>query len=306
MSLDLKSLELFVRVAKVGAIGRAGAEMGLSRTAATQRLKYLEQAVGAQLLHRTTRTVSLSVDGEAFLPHANRILDGVDEAISDLRSDPSSVGGELRIASSASFGRKFLAPYLAEFLELYPRLSIQLHLSDAVFDIVDNGFDLAIRLGSLAPSTLQARRVGESPRIVVASPTYISEQGLPQEPSDLTGYNCLVRSNVRTWTSRRPDGKQEDVKVSGNFSTNLAEAVTEAALSGIGVARKCLWEVAEYLETGELIQLLPEHTVLPEWSIHAVRSPSPIPPARVRTFTEYIAQKFKSVPALQLPSKGHL
>lgn len=301
MSLDLKSLELFVRVATVGAIGKAGAELGLSRTAATERIQELETTVGAQLLHRTTRSVSLSVDGRAFLTRAKRILEDVDEAISELQSDPSKVSGELRVASSASFGRKFVAPCVAEFLSLHPQLSVQLHLSDTTFDIVEHGFDLAVRLGDLSPSSLKARRVGESARIVVASPSYLRRHGKPQSPIDLVDHNCLIRSDARIWTSRMPDGRTEDVKVSGNYVTNLAEAVTEAALAGVGVARKCRWEIAEFLETGELVELLPEYAVLPEWKIYAVRPPSRSQPLRVKAFTDFIVKKFQEVPELLTP-----
>ncbi|MEM1152266.1 MAG: LysR substrate-binding domain-containing protein [Pseudomonadota bacterium] len=298
MSLDPKSLELFIRVANLGAIGKAGAELGLSRTAATQRIQELEKAVGAQLLHRTTRTVSLSVDGEIFLGHARRILENIEEAFSDLQNDPATVSGELRIASSASFGRKHLAPYMAEFLALYPKLSVQLHLSDSAFDIVENGFDLAIRLGELAPSTLKARRIGDSARIMIASPDYLARHGAPSMPTELRAHNCLIRSDIRTWTTRGPIGQVEDVKVSGNFATNLAEAVTEAALSGIGIARKCRWEVAEHLDAGTLVEVLTDHTVLPEWGIYAVRSPSHTPPPRVRAFTEFIGSKFQTIAAI--------
>ena len=300
MSLDPKSLELFIRVANLGAIGKAGAELGLSRTAATQRIQELEKAVGAQLLHRTTRTVSLSVDGEIFLGHARRILENIDEVFSDLQNDPAMVSGELRIASSASFGRKHLAPYMAEFLTLYPKLSVQLHLSDSAFDIVENGFDLAIRLGELAPSTLKARRIGDSARIMIASPDYLARHGAPLMPTELRAHNCLIRSDVRTWTTRGPMGQVEDVKVSGNFATNLAEAVTEAALSGVGIARKCRWEVAEHLDAGALVEVLTDHTVLPEWGIYAVRSPSQTPPPRVRAFTEFIARKFQTIAAVTM------
>ncbi|MEL7465898.1 MAG: LysR substrate-binding domain-containing protein [Pseudomonadota bacterium] len=299
MALDPKSLELFVRVAALGAIGRAGAELGLSRTVATQRIQELEATIGAQLLHRTTRSVSLSVDGEVFLGHAQRILDDIDAAFSDLENDPAAVGGELRIASSASFGRKILTPLVAEFLDMHPKLSVQLHLSDGQFDIVENGFDLAIRLGALPSSTLKARRVGDSPRIMVASPDYLAAHGAPSTPRDLGARNCLMRADMRVWTSRGPDGKVEDVKVSGNFAVNLAEAVTEAALAGVGIARKCRWEVAEHLETGALLQVLPDHVVTPEWGIYAVRSPARTPPPRVRAFTDFIAAKFSGIDALR-------
>lgn len=300
MSLDPKSLELFVRVVALGAIGKAGAELGLSSTAATQRIQDLETMVGTQLLHRTTRTVSLSVDGEVFLGHAVRILEDIEDAFSDLQNDPATISGELRVASSASFGRKHLAPYMAEFLNLYPNLSLQLHLSDSAFDIVENGFDLAIRLGEPSSSTLKMRRIGESARIMVAAPAYLTYQGAPATPMDLRHHECLIRSDIRNWATRGPDGAVANVKVSGKFNTNLAEAVTEAALSGMGIARKCRWEVVEYLEDGSLTEVLPGHTVLPEWGIFAVRSPSRTQPPRARAFTDFIAGKFKEIEAIRL------
>ncbi|MEM8976470.1 MAG: LysR substrate-binding domain-containing protein [Pseudomonadota bacterium] len=301
MHFDPKSLELFVRVASLGAIGKAGAELGFSRTAATQRIQDLEQTVGVQLLHRTTRSVSLSVDGEAFLGHARRILQDMEDALSEFQSDPASVSGELRIASSASFGRKHLAPHITEFLSLYPKVSVQLHLSDSAFDIVENGYDLAIRLGELAPSMLKAHRIGDSARIVVASPKYLQLHGAPTTLNDLRDHNCLIRSDVRTWKKRGSDGRIEDFKVTGNFDTNLAEAITEAALSGLGIARKCKWEVSEYLAAGELVEILSDYTVLPEWGIYAVRSPSRSQPPRARAFTEFIMKKFQDVEAIRLP-----
>ncbi|MEM0924018.1 MAG: LysR family transcriptional regulator, partial [Pseudomonadota bacterium] len=244
MSLDQKSLELFVRVAALGAIGKAGSEFGLSPTAATQRIQALESAVGAQLLHRTTRSVALSSDGEIFLDHAKRIIADLEDALSDMQRDPKSIRGELRVASSASFGRMHIAPYMAAFLEAHPQVTAQLHLSDSVFDIVDNGYDLAIRLGELAPSALKARRLAASPRIVVASPGYLARHEAPKSPADLTGHNCLIRGDLRTWKFRTPDGAAVEVKITGNYATNLAEAITEAALTGVGIARKCRWEVS--------------------------------------------------------------
>ncbi|MEL6476712.1 MAG: LysR family transcriptional regulator [Pseudomonadota bacterium] len=299
MSLDQKSLELFIRVAALGAIGRAGSEFGLSPTAATQRIQTLEHEVGAQLLHRTTRSVALSADGEVFLEHAKRIIAGFEDALSEMQRDPKSIQGDLRVASSASFGRQHIAPYMAEFLAAHPKVSAQLHLSDSVFDIVENGYDLAIRLGELAPSALKARRIASSPRLVVASPDYLARHPLPATPADLISHNCLIRSDLRTWKFQTPDGASVDAKIAGNFATNLAEAITEAALTGVGIARKCRWEVAEHLQSGALVPVLEDHTVLPEWGIFAVRPPSRQLPPRVRAFTEFLEAKFQKVPALQ-------
>ena len=219
MSLDPKSLELFVRVAAIGAIGKAGAELGFSRTAATERIQDLETTLGTQLLHRTTRTVSLSTDGEAFLVHAKRILADIDEALSELQDETPRLSGQLRIASSASFGRKFLMPMVTEFMALYPKLSVQLHLSDTSFDIVKNGYDLSIRLGSPVPTKLRSRRIGDSKRIFVASPVYLQSRGAPENLEQLVKHNCIIRSDVKNWETRTPDGRTVNAKVSGNFDT---------------------------------------------------------------------------------------
>ncbi|MEL6266865.1 MAG: LysR family transcriptional regulator, partial [Pseudomonadota bacterium] len=292
------SLRLLVRVAALGAIGRAAAEIGLSATAASQRIRALEAAVGTQLLHRTTRAVSLSADGEVFLAHAKRIIADVEDAMADLHCAPDAIQGELRIASPASFGRKLIAPFVAEFLETHPGVSIQLEMNDAVTHIVEQGFDLAIRLGNLAPSTLKARPLGESPRVLVAAPRYLARHGLPQRLDDLRAHNCLARADVRTWRFSAPDRETADIRISGNFATDSAEGVTEAALSGLGVARKCRWEVAEHLESGGLVMLLVDHTILPEWRIYAVRPPSHRTPPRVRAFTDFLEGKLRSIASL--------
>lgn len=297
--MDFKSLELFVRVASIGAIGKAGKELGLSRTAATQRIRELEKEVGAPLLHRTTRSVSLSVEGEVFLGHAKRLLDDLDAAYSDLQTDPTSVSGELRVSSSSSFGRKHIAPHMTEFMEIYPKVLVNLHLSDSTFDLVENGFDLAIRLGDLKSSTLKVRRVGESQRILVAAPSYIERFGAPESLTELDLHTCIIRSGMRQWVFRDEYDAVREVKVKGKLTTNLAEAVTEVALAGGGIARKCRWEVTDHLQAGTLVNVLANYKVDPAWGIFAVRPSSNTPPARVRLFTDFISEKFRDVPALR-------
>jgi len=299
MNVDLKSLELFIRVAAVGAIGKAGSEFGLSSTAASHRIHTLEEHVGAKLFHRTTRTVSLSGEGETFLKHAKRILNTVEEALAEVQEDPCAISGELKIACSASFGRKLIAPFVTEFLQVHPRLSINLDSSDQVVDLIDGGYDLAIRLGTLAPSTLKARRIAASPRIMIAAPDYLERNGCPQNLDDLSAHNCLMRGDIKSWKLQAPDGLLHDVKVTGNYCSNSAEAVTEATVTVLGIARKCHWEVADYLETGQLVQILTDHTVAPAWNVYAVRSPAPKAPARVTAFTRFLEEKLSRFPALQ-------
>ncbi|QFT30707.1 HTH-type transcriptional regulator DmlR [Labrenzia sp. THAF82] len=298
MSIDLKSLELFVRVAALGAIGKAGTEFGLSATAATQRLQALEATVGTQLFHRTTRAVSLSTDGEIFLAHAKRILGDVEEALADIQPDPRDIKGELRIACSASFGRLHIAPHVTEFLDRHPGVSLQLAMSDSVIDIVEQGIDIAIRIGALAPSTLKARKLAVSPRRLVAAPSYLERYGIPSSLDELKTHNCLAREDMRTWSLAAPDGTVHDIKTSGNFSSTSAEAITEAALSGLGIARKCTWEIADQLAAGALRPVLGSYSVSPFWKVFAVRPPSRLPSARVRAFTDFLESKLNKIPEL--------
>ena len=299
MTIDLKSLELFVRVAVLGAIGKAGAEFGLSATAATQRLQALESTVGTQLLHRTTRVVSLSTDGEVFLAHAKRILSDMEEALADISPDAKAIKGELRIACPASFGRLHIAPYMTEFLDLYPGITLQLSMTDSVVDIVAQGLDMAIRVGTLAPSTLKARKLAESRRTLVAAPQYLRRRGVPTSLEDLGQHNCLTREDMRTWSLAEPDGTIHDIKANGNFSCTSAEAITEAAVSGLGIARKCVWEIADQLNAGTLETVLDRYSVAPFWEVFVVRPPSRLPSARVRAFTDFLETKFKMIPALR-------
>ncbi|MEH6523561.1 substrate binding domain-containing protein [Sulfitobacter sp.] len=192
---------------------------------------------------------------------------------------------------SASFGRRYVAPHIGEFLRAHPEVSINLELRDTTFDIVQHGFDLALRIGSLVPSTLMARKIADNPRILVAAPTYIKLNGTPSSPADLADHNCIVLNENRVWGLRATDGTTVETRTQGIFTTSYGEALTEAALAGVGVALKSKWDVLNYLTDGSLVPVLPDYAVEPEWSIWAVRPPGRLVSARVRAFTEFIEQK---------------
>lgn len=295
MDLDVKSLRLFVRIAAIGAIGRAGQDFGYSPTAASQRIQSLEAALGAKLLNRTTRTVSLSADGEVFLAHAKKIINDIDDAVDDLQGNGTAIRGELRVTASASFGRRYIAPFIGEFLRDHPGVTINLELSDGVFDIVQHGFDLALRIGVLAPSTLMARKIADNPRILVASPRYLNERGRPEVALDLADHNCLMLGENRVWKLRDENGNQSAIPIRANFVTSYGEAITEAAVSGVGIALKSKWDIIEQLSAGSLVEILPDHVVEPQWSVWAVRPPGRTISARVRLFTDFIEQRLKRV-----------
>ena len=295
MPLDPSTLELFCRVAMLGAFGKAGREFGLSPTAATQRIKGLEAELGVKLFNRTTRAVALTADGEVFLRHARRIIADIEDARSDLSSGTTNIRGELRVAGSASFGRRYIAPYIAEFLRKHPDVRVRLELNDGIVDIVEQGFDLALRIGSLASSSLVARKLADNPRLLVASPAYLARAGRPRAPDDLMLHNCLVLAENRTWKLRDGSGEVHEVRVAGNFTTNYGEVLTEAALADAGIALKSLWDIRHLLAEGALVPVLDDYIAEPLWSLWAVRPQGQVVPARVRTFIDFMEMKFRQL-----------
>ncbi len=205
--------------------------------------------------------------------------------------------GERRVAGSASFGRRYIAPYIAEFLRAYPDVKVRLELADGIVDIVEQGFDLALRIGTLASSSLVARKLADNPRLLVASPTYLSEFGRPQRPENLASHNCIVLDRNRMWKLRGSDGEVHEIRVSGNFTTNYGEAITEAALADAGIALKSRWDIRDLLAEGSLIPVLDDFIIEPLWSVWAVRPPGQMVPARVRVFIDFMEMKFQQLKA---------
>ncbi|GAA3538207.1 LysR family transcriptional regulator [Zobellella aerophila] len=291
MSFDLKSLELFVRVATLGAIGRAGAEFSLSPTNATQRIKALEAELGVKLLNRTTRAVSLTPDGEILLEHARRILDDVEDTRNVLSHTTKSISGALRVTASASFGRSHIVPFVPEFLRLYPDVTLDLHLTDAVVNIVEMGYDLAFRIGALAPSSLLARKVDSNPLLLVASPNYLARAGHPEAPQELAEHVCLPLGENRSWKLVDKDGTLHEIRVSGPVSVNLGDAIGEWILAGLGIGLTSLWHAGPDIKEGRLVPVLPGFRIWPDANIWAVRPPGRLLPARVKAFMAFMEER---------------
>lgn len=294
MHFDLKSLELFVRVAALGAIGRAGEELGLSSTGASQRLQTLETDLGAKLINRTTRQVSLTPDGTLFLAHAKHVLDAAEEAKSAMSNSAHTVRGILRVTASASFGRTHIVPVLPGFLDRYPNLHVDLHLSDTVVDIVEQGFDVAFRMGNLQPSSLLASKIDDNPVQLVASPAYLARRGVPETPQDLVDHVCLSLGRSRNWTFRAPDHREITVPVSGPLTVNLGDAVGEWVLAGVGIGQAALWHAGADIAAGRLVRVLPEFAVWPETKIWAVRPEGRIMSKRAHVFLNFIKSSIRA------------
>jgi len=293
LSFDLKTLELFVRVATLGAIGRAGVEFNLSATSATQRIKALEAELDVKLLNRTTRAVALTPDGEILLEHAKRILDDVADARTVLSHTAKTVSGPLKVTASASFGRSHIVPFVPEFLRLYPGVTLDLNLSDSIVDIVEEGYDLAFRIGRLAPSSLLAHAIDDNPQWLVASPDYLARAGHPQTPQDLADHVCLPMGKIRAWRMRGDDGSEHEVHVSGPVTVNLGDAFGEWVLDGLGIGQAALWHAGPDLQAGRLVRVLPAYSVWPETKIWVVRAPGRLMSARVKAFLDFMQARIQ-------------
>ena len=289
--MNLKNLELFVRTAATGAIGRAGQDLGLSAANASQRLQTLEESLAVKLLNRTTRAVSLTPDGEVFLDHAKRILDAVVEAESAMSGTQTRLHGTLRVTASASFARTHITPFIPEFVSMHPDLNIELHLSDSVVDIVEQGFDVAFRIGELAPSTLLARKLDNNPELLVAAPKYIETHGMPETPQQLKDHVCIALGRSPTWKLMDAEDQIHTISTTSPLTVNLGDAVGEWVLAGLGIGHASLWHVGQDLEDGRLVQVLPDYHVVPEKKLWAVRPPGRIMPRRVQVFLDFMQGK---------------
>ena len=293
--MNIEHLRLFVRIASTHNISLAGKELGLSPAVSSSHINKLEDGLGIRLLHRTTRKVSLTEEGQAFLPHAQDVLDSIETAQASLGVGSVSPQGKLRVAASASFGRMHLLPALNGFLKRYPELMVDLHLSDSVVDMVEGGFDIAIRDAKLNDSTLIARKLSPVTRMLCASPSYLTEYGEPQSPDDLLNHNCINLIGIDTWVLNTPTGTKS-IKTKNRLRTDNGEAARDAATQGLGITLCSSWCCYQQLERGELVQILKDYPLVSETAIWAVYPSSRLLAPKVRLFIDYLSENFGDSP----------
>ncbi|KXF83394.1 LysR family transcriptional regulator [Enterovibrio coralii] len=293
--MNVDHLKLFVRLAATNNISLAGKELGLSPAVSSSYINKLEESVGVRLVHRTTRKVSLSLEGVAFLPHAEDVLASIEAACASVGAHATNPRGTLRIAAPASFGRMHLVPALTEFMVAYPDLSLDLRLCDTIMDLVEGGYDVAIRNAELKDSTLIAKRLASDTRIVCASPSYIKKYGMPSTPGDLLTHQCLELAGMEHW-SFEVDGDRTDLKVRGGLKMDNGEALRDACINGLGITVSSLWCVYEQIRNGQLIQLLPDYPIKSDTSIWAVYPSSRQLAPKVRAFIDFFADRFEGKP----------
>ncbi|WP_299732917.1 LysR family transcriptional regulator [uncultured Endozoicomonas sp.] len=293
--MNIDHIRLFVRVAATNNISKAGQELRLSPAVASSYITRLEEELGVRLVHRTTRKVSLTEEGIAFLPYAEEVLASVELALTSVGSGRYTPRGVLRITAPASFGYMHLVPGLKGFLELYPDISIDLNLSDTVVDIVAGGFDVAIRSAALKDSTLIARALAPDRRIICASPDYIKKQGAPETPEDLKNHDCVILSGIDNWSFKTPEGDTH-VKISGRLHLDNGSAMREASVEGLGLSLNSTWSVYKQLKRGTLIQVLKDYPLISGSSIWAVYPSSRQVSPKVKAFIDYFHHLFGTPP----------
>ncbi|ELI0633487.1 LysR family transcriptional regulator [Vibrio harveyi] len=297
--MNIEHLKLFVRLASTHNISMAGQELGLSPAVASAHINKLEEGLGVRLVHRTTRKVSLTEEGQAFLPHAEEVLATVEAARGAVGVGHKAPTGTLRVTASASFGRLHLVPALKGFMAKYPELTIDFRFSDSIIDMVEGGFDVAIRLAELKDSSLVARKLAPDRRIVVASPEYLAQHGTPQSPEELVNHECVTLAGLENWVFETPEG-QYSMRASGSFRTDNGDAMRDACIDGLGVSINSIWSVYKQLQKGELVEILQDYPLVMNASIWAVYPSSRLIAPKVRAFIDYFAEYYGQPPYWEL------
>ena len=297
--MQIEHLTLFIRIAVTHNISMAGNELGLSPAVASAHINKLESTLGVRLIHRTTRKVSLTEEGKAFLPHAEDVIASVEAARASVGAGSFLPRGTLRVAAPASFGRMHLVPIMADFLAQFPDLKVDLKLSDTIVDLVEGGFDIAIRNSELKDSTLIARKLASDHRILCASPAYITQYGQPSSPHDLTNHKCISLIGLENWGFRTDEG-QTVIKTTGNFRTDNGEAIRDACINGLGITINSKWSVYKHLKSGNLVQVLPDYPLVSDTAIWALYPSSRLLAPKVRAFIDYLSQHFSNTPVWEV------
>jgi DNA-binding transcriptional LysR family regulator len=289
---QLKQIEAFVNSATRGSLSAAAHIEGITPAVIGRRLDALETRLGVKLLLRTTRKLSLTFEGHAFLEDCQRILNDLANAEIAVSLGGLRVSGHLKVSAPAGFGRRHVAPQVASFMQNNPDVRVTLDLTDRLVDLLNESIDCAVRIGEMADSSLVSRKLGEMRRVVVASPHYLERHAPPQVPADLAGHNCLSLGQQRGWTLRvAPEGEVASFKVAGSFECNDGALLHEWALAGKGLAWRSMWEVGGDLITGALVSVLDPYAA-PPMGIYAVFSQRRHLPLRVRLFLDQLKQVF--------------
>ncbi len=288
----------FVRAVELGGFSTAARDLGLTPSAISKLVTRLEDRLGVRLLNRTTRRLALTPEGEAFFHRSQRILSDIIEAENEVASFRSQPRGLLRVNVGTAFGMHQLAPALPDFLARHPEVRVELTITDRVVDLIEEGADIAIRLGGLGDSSLVARKICELERVICASPAYLRRHGTPRKPEDLLEHNCLnvaYAPNLQRWPFETKEGVRA-IEVRGNVSANNADTLLELALLGVGVIRLSDAIVGAAIRQGKLAPLLVDSHHSEPLPLHAVYPQGRHRSPRVAAMVQFLVERFAAAP----------
>lgn len=297
--MDTDSLRLFVLAAEKLNISAAGRELGLPPAVASARLAKLEHALGADLLHRSTRKVAISLEGAEFLPYAREILAQEDAAMAALGKGNIHATGTLRFTAPSTFAQLYIAPILSDFLDENPGVTLDLRLSDSQFDLIQGSYDLALRNTSLSDSNLKGRKLADDRRILCAAPAYLEKRGVPAQPDDLDKHQLIAFKDQSQRPISGPDG------YSGTYDPRRAgcrliidDGLSQklATLAGGGISMNSLWSVHREISNGSLVRILPEYEIADQSTLWLVYPKSHVLAAKVRVFMDFLLERIGKAP----------
>ena len=297
----LDAIRLFARVVETGGFSRAGKIEGIAQSTVSKQIAALETRLGVPLIRRSSRGLSVTERGREFYAFAIGMLADLDAAEARLRLSQAEPEGRIRVACPPVFASDLIVPGLATFLALYSNVTIDLEVSERYVNLVEDGVDVAIRIGDLADSSLLARQIGSVEAVVVATPAYLERHGLPRTPADLEHHSCLpflFQGGSKTWKFRQPEGEIE-IAPSARLRSNDAESVRAAVFAGLGMAQGPSWMFADEIASGALVSVLASYR--PRlFPVHAVSSESRRMTGAIKVFVDFIAGLIKDEPHLAI------
>jgi DNA-binding transcriptional LysR family regulator len=288
-------VQLFIRIVETGSFSKGSVDLGITQPTATKHVAALEAKLGARLLNRNTRGVSVTEIGAIYYEKCKAIQREIDEADNLAALLSSKVGGQIRLSTSVAFGRRVVTPLALKFMREHPQVSIDLSFDDRYVNLVEQGVDLALRMGRLADSALGATWLGTNPWLTAAAPEYLQRRGTPRNPEDLVGHDCLIYSSVQgdeRWSYTLATGEERSVPVRGPLRSNNLSAVLAACRAGMGVAILPWYVAGESLAEGTIVPLLAGHG-LPAQELHAVYPSPKLVPGKVRSFIDFLKRELK-------------
>jgi len=289
----MHSMAVFKRVVEAESFSAVARETNMSQSTVSKHIASLEERLDTKLLNRSTRSLKLTEAGKEYYHHCIRILNDFQEAEASVGKGKIDPTGTLRISTSAAFGRTCILPYLSEFLSTYPDINIDLIFNDNYIDLVKEGIDLAIRIGPLEDSSLIARKIGSSPRLVVASPEYLVNHGRPKKPVDLIKHDCLfytLQKSPDLWYFNSTQEGDESIRVNSRLKASSPDAICDATLEGLGISILGEWYVRKHIREGKLKVILPDYKPT-TYDIHAVYPERRFVPQKVKRMIEFLTEK---------------